>query len=182
MAIFGHSGSHAPQLIHSSVIIVATEQPLRLSRNRSRLLRNVRDLRLKFWYARFVERRHAAPQSFLSHRKPVHDFRREPIEFEPVVGRTIPIELAQPPSELARGTLVIAVEEVIEADRHLDQPLQEETIAAPGIVPEIFQEVVALEVTAAVEFLDPAVEPIIAHSGDYTQKWKNFQAFAIMRY
>jgi len=27
MAVFGHSGSHAPQLIHSLVIVVAISQP-----------------------------------------------------------------------------------------------------------------------------------------------------------
>ena len=137
---------------------------------------------MKFWCPRFVVQRHVPPQAFLGHRKPVHDFRREPVELKPAVRWTIPVQLSQPPRELARGTFVIIVEKVMEPDRHLDQPLQEETIMSPGIVPEIFQEVVALEVTPSVEFLDPALESVIAHSGDNTQKGKNFQAFEIMKY
>src|ERR1041384_4845079 len=164
MAVFGHSGSQAPQLIHSSVIIVAILIFLQV----------VHVYCVQFWGVETLDIGLSPLQSGFRHRKPVHNFLRELLQLRSPVGGPVAVEFAQAPRELARRSLVIAVEEMVEADRNLDQTLKKEPVLPAGIVPQILERVVTLKITPVIKLIDAAAEQILVHYREYKQITADF--------
>lgn len=91
--------------------------------------------------------------------------------------RPVFLQLVEASCKLARRALVVAIEEVIEADGNLDKPLKKQPVDTASFMPEIFERIVAFKEAAAIKLLYAALKLAFAHRLEYTKKFRYIQAF-----
>src|SRR2546426_501910 len=99
------------------------------------------------------------PLSGLDAGAPFRDSTAEELKVQAAVPVRVPGEPLQPALEHGQRPSAVGVAEVIEADRDLDEPLEELAGGAADPRPDLLQGVVAFEEVAAVELGHALLEP-----------------------
>jgi hypothetical protein len=124
-----------------------------------------------------------SPERAFSEREPAEDLSCKIVDIQSKIMRSIPVELLKPSRKLAHRALVVAVEEVVKADRDLNEPLKEQPVISPGTMPEVFERIVAFKEETAIKFLDSAGKLLVIHQFNNKKKNSKIQsARQILKY
>jgi hypothetical protein len=89
--------------------------------------------------------------------------RQQACDIDTVVFRLIRVQFRHGLRELAPATVVIPILEVVVSHGDLNQPLQEEPVVLPVLVPELFENVVRFEEAALIKLANSSRKSFIVH-------------------